>query len=374
MDQFNNVGPNVNVSNNCKTVTIPTLYSHQTCYGDKIIASNSKIVHSWKFNIDRFEGRNMGSIVIGIEEAPGAATNGAYWGGNYTSINYGYESYGEAFSMGKQISHTHDKLTTGSTVEMVLDLKRGRLTYFVDSIKKFQFDDVKQNDNLYYVVAVGLYDLNDGISMLDYKCSGEMNVVNNHDEKANDDVNVDIKALESRINDRFVQYDAKIHSLSTNNEKLMSSNEDLTNQVLQLIALNKEKDKSIRSLQDTTNTLSNKLNEFIESDSKNNDLDALNQVNKLRECMEGLSSQINLLINENKKNNPLYILLHENKLEEYYGVFMENGFKTIESLYDVDKDDLNEMNITILAHKKLISKLINRHKEDLQNEGNSALF
>ena len=86
----------------------------------------------------------------------------------------------------------------------------------------------------------------------------------------------------------------------------------------------------------------------------------LNQCINLKKQINELNKNNNQLnkSNDDAKNDEIYVLLSDINLLEYYNIFNENGFDDLDSLSDITSQDLLEMNIKKLAHRKKILKKI----------------
>ena len=69
-------------------------------------------------------------------------------------------------------------------------------------------------------------------------------------------------------------------------------------------------------------------------------------------------------------------MLEKENLLEYHELFIKNGFEDLSSLYDISNDELKEIGITKMGHRKkllkYINKRLNKNNKNDQYEGNTA--
>jgi hypothetical protein len=88
-------------------------------------------VHFWEFKIEQADA---GSIFIGVSEKPESKQRLNRW------IGYGFANNRTSYrlaqqSPGEQVAVYGDQFHAGDVVGVVLDMNRGRLSFFLDGLK-----------------------------------------------------------------------------------------------------------------------------------------------------------------------------------------------------------------------------------------------
>merc|ERR1712080_145434 len=114
-----------------------------------------------------------------------------------------------------------------------------------------------------------------------------------------------------------------------------------------------------------------------------------NEINQLKKAVTQLkvanknsnsNTDENGFINLTPQEKLKHFLENEVKLnDDLYDSFVENGFESIESLYDLTMEDLKELGITKLYHRKHLLKYVqkdkykNRQSFSIQSHTNPAI-
>ena len=158
----------VMLSNHACTVK-QTKTKEVTTYGMVPILSTSKMIHEWKFLINRFGS----SPAIGIEqiegrEQPRHRHKLFYYSVQSDIINYAFDNEALKWSQGTLAQSYGSKYNDGDTVEMILNLSNGTLSYEINDKDQGVCFNVKQEADLYYILAIALFDIDDSITLLKY--------------------------------------------------------------------------------------------------------------------------------------------------------------------------------------------------------------
>ena len=138
----------------------------RTCYGSKIISSESKQIHEWTIKIIHAEAKN---IVIGIDEASHTWQGALFYleGSTKSCCIYGYS--------GKKTDqkyhwkqYNQGKFGTGVTVLMILDMAKKTLSFGINGKSPTKAFDVEAS-NIGYCLAVSLWSKGGSMEILSYK-------------------------------------------------------------------------------------------------------------------------------------------------------------------------------------------------------------
>ena len=141
---------------------------YTSCFGKSIIPSISKTIHCWKFYV---ENPGYSCCGIGIAEAPGKCEDADFYKiDQKNKTNYAYENSGLKYStIDNEIAQDYGTTySINSTIEMILNLVDGTLSFSLNGEDQGICYKVKQQNELNYVMAVSMYLYQQKITLLSY--------------------------------------------------------------------------------------------------------------------------------------------------------------------------------------------------------------
>eukprot|EP01084_Bolivina_argentea_P058745 107246_1 len=164
MEEFNKIGSNAQLSHNKCTIT-NTFARACTAYGSTLIHSNKPTIHKWKFKIN-FINHIYINIGITDDNEQWMELDERFYV-NTQRFNHSYQANGWKCKQGRydQYGQTYG---ANDTVEMILDLSTGHLSYSVNNIDQGIAYKIKQHDNIQYRLAVFTWDQGDSVTLIDY--------------------------------------------------------------------------------------------------------------------------------------------------------------------------------------------------------------
>ena len=167
-EYFSKTGDHAEISDDKLSVTVKKR-GYVTCYGNNIIPSTCKMIHCWKFHVEQ-PGFNC--CGIGIDEAPGICTDSDFYkqtDKTYYAFENSARKYSNSDSDEYHIGEDYGaSYCVNSTIEMILNLIDGTLSYSVNGIDHGICFKVKQENELNYVMAVTMYLHQQKITLLKY--------------------------------------------------------------------------------------------------------------------------------------------------------------------------------------------------------------
>jgi len=154
-----------------------------------------------------------------------------------------------------------------------------------------------------------------------------------------------LQEFDEKINGKMVDYDYKLNVVTANIHNISNKMQKLADLLTKSLKLNKKNEQKIAKL--------------LEAEEKRQSvvMELKNEVNRLK----GLAlNDSDIMVGDDMSPRDLLkiFLEKEAKISGYFEVFIENGFESIESLYDITMDDLKEIGIQKLFHRKQLIKCI----------------
>lgn len=141
-----------------------------------------------------------------------------------------------------------------------------------------------------------------------------------------------------------------------------------------MIRIIKQQNEEINELKRNMNTLSkmvfgikDNLEDIQYNIEEKDDIDPTNDINDLRHEMIVIKKRLNLLENEKTDREQFKDWLKNTvKLDEYFHVFIENGFEDMISISKLTKDMLNQIGITKIGHQQRLLHFVDLIKDNVQ--------
>eukprot|EP01084_Bolivina_argentea_P196971 337629_1 len=149
-----------------RTITATEGGGDTNCYGALLLPSNTTTTHRWKFCIDK---AGHGHPVIGIVDAS-IAKQGCKeifheW---KDKLSYGINNLGQKFCKDGWRAYG-TRLNTGDILEMILDFKKGTLSFIFNDKDYSTCHWIEKRETLNYCMAVSLYEYNQKVTLLSYE-------------------------------------------------------------------------------------------------------------------------------------------------------------------------------------------------------------